>query len=70
MVPPLIIHNFHVKSESDWAKSVVGMVSTRSYTQSAKVDFDLWSRDQKSIGSLLLLSTTYMLSLKVIDQKL
>ena len=41
MVPLLIIHNLHVKSESDWAKSVVGIVSTRSYTQSAKVDFDL-----------------------------
>ena len=41
MVPPLIINNLHVKSESDWAKSVVGIVSTRSYTHSAKVDFDL-----------------------------
>ena len=41
MVPPLIIHNLHVKSESDWAKSVVGIVSTMSYKQSAKVDFDL-----------------------------
>ena len=50
MVPPLIIHNLHVKSESDWAKSVVGIVSTRSYTQSAKIDFDLWSRDRKSKG--------------------
>ena len=28
-VPPLIIHNLHVKFESDWAKSVVCMVSTR-----------------------------------------
>ena len=50
MVPPPIIQNLHVKSESDWAKSVVGIVSTRSYTQSALVDFDLWSREPKSIG--------------------
>ena len=69
-VPPLIIHNLHVKSESDWAKTVVGIVSIRSYTQSAKVDFDLWSRDSKSIGSVLSYSTTYMWSLKVIGQKL
>ena len=40
-VPPLIIHNLHVKFESDWAKSVAFIVSTRSYTQSAKVDLDL-----------------------------
>ena len=39
--------NVHVKFESDWAKTVVAIVSTRSYTQSAKVDFDLWTRDPK-----------------------
>ena len=52
-VPPLIINNLHVKFESDWAKTVVCIVSTRSYTQSAKVDLDLWPRDPKSIGFLL-----------------
>ena len=31
-VPPLIIHNLHVKFESDWAKTVVAIVPTRSYT--------------------------------------
>ena len=38
--------NVHVKFESDWAKTVVAIVSTRCYTQSAKVDphlHDLWS---------------------------
>ena len=35
------IHNLHVKFESDWAKTVVAIVPTRSYTQSAKVDLDL-----------------------------
>ena len=50
-VPPLIIHNLHVKFESDWAKTEVAIVSTRSYTQSAKVDLDLWPCDPKSIGS-------------------
>ena len=70
MVPPLIIHNLHVKSESDWAKSVVDIVSTSSYTQSSEVDFDLWSRDPKSKDALLSSTTTYMWSLKVIDQKL
>ena len=69
-VPPLIIHNLHMKSESDWAKTGVGIVSTRSYTQSAKVDIDLWYCDLKLIGSLLSSSTTYMWSLKVIGQKL
>ena len=49
-VPPLIIHNLHVKFESYWAKTAVCIVSTRSYTQSAKVDLDLWPRDPKSIG--------------------
>ena len=68
--PLLIIHNLHVKFESDWAKTVVAIVSTRSYTQSATVDLDLWPRDPKSIGFLLSSSTTYMWSLKVIGQKL
>ena len=68
--PPLIIHNLHVKFESDWAKTVVAIMSTRSYTQSAIVDLDLWPCDPKSIWFLLLSFTTYMWSLKVIGQKL
>ena len=56
----LPIHNLHVKFESDGAKTVVAIVPTRSYTQSAKVDLDLWSLDPKSIGLLLSSSTTYM----------
>ena len=40
-VPPLIIHNLHVKSESDWAITIVCIVFTRSYTQSTKDDLDL-----------------------------
>ena len=40
-VPPLIMVNVHVKFESDWAKTVVAIVSTRYYTQIAKVDLDL-----------------------------
>ena len=69
-VSPLIIDNLHVKYESDWAKTVVCILPTRSYTQSAKVDLDLWPPDQKSIGFFLSPSTTYMWSLKVIGQKL
>ena len=65
-VPPLIIHNLHGKSESDVAKTIVCIVPTRSYTQSAKDDLDLWPHDPKSIGLLLLSSTNYMWSLKVI----
>ena len=61
-----IIYNLHVKSESDWAKTIVCIVSTRSYIQSAKDDLDLWPHDPKSIGFLLSSSTTYMWSLKVI----
>ena len=49
-VPPLIVHNLHVKFESDWTKTVVCILPTRSYIQSAKVDLDLWPRDPKSIG--------------------
>ena len=56
-VPPLIISNLHVKFESDWAKTIDCIVSTRSHTQSAKVD--LWPRDPKSIGFLLSSSTTH-----------
>ena len=67
-VPPLIIHNLHVKFESDWTKAVVCIVSTRSYTQSRKIDLDLWPRDPKWIGFLLSPSTTYMWSLKVIGK--
>ena len=49
---------------------VVCIVPTRPYTQSTKIDTDLWPRDPKSIGSLLSLSTTYMWSLKKIWLKL
>ena len=45
-------------------------MSTRSYTQSAKVDLDLRPRDPKSIGFLLLSWWICMWSLKVIGQKL
>ena len=38
MVPPLIMANVHVKFESDWAKTVVAIVPTRFYIQSADVD--------------------------------
>ena len=69
-VPSFIIYNLPVKFESDWAKIVVSIVSTRSYTLSAEVDLDLWPCDPKSIGFLLSSSTTYMWSLKVIGQKL
>ena len=69
-VPPLIINNLHVKFESDWEKTVVCIVSTRSYTQSAKFDLDLWPRDPKSIGFLLSSWWMCMWSLKVIGQKL
>ena len=58
-VTPLIIHDLHVKFESDWAKTVVAIVSTRSFTQSDKVDLDLWPCDPKSIGFLFSSSTTY-----------
>ena len=46
----LILNNLHVyKFESDRAKTVVCtcIVSTRFYSQSAKVDLDLWPRDPK-----------------------
>ena len=65
-VPPLIIHNLHVKFESDCSKTVITIVSIRSYTQSATVDLDLWPRDPKSIGFVLSSSITYMWSLKMI----
>ena len=65
-VPPLIIHNLQVKSESDWAITVICIMSTKSYTKSANVDIDLWLRDLKSIWFLLWSSTTCMWSLKVI----
>ena len=45
--PPLIIHNLHAKFESDWAKIVVAIVSTGSYTQSAIVDLNLWPCNRK-----------------------
>ena len=49
-VPPLTVHGLHIKFESGWAKTVVAIVPTRSYTQIAKVDLDLWPHDPKSIG--------------------
>ena len=69
-VPPLIMVNVHVKFKSDWAKTVVAIVPTRFYIQSAKVDLDLWPRDLKSIGSLLSSWWMYIWSLKVIGPKL
>ena len=57
------------KFESDWTKTVGCILPIRSYTQSAKVDLDLWPRDPKSTGFLLSSSTTHMWSLKVIVQK-
>ena len=51
-VSPLIIHNLHVKFESDWAKTVVCILSTRSYTQNAKVYLDLWPRDPIHVNLL------------------
>ena len=57
-VSPLIIHNLHVKFESDSAKNIVCIVSILSYTQIATND--LWPNDPKSIGFLLSSSTTYM----------
>ena len=51
----------HVKFESDWAKTVVYIQPTRSYTQSAEVDLDLWPCVPKSIGFLLSSSTTNMI---------
>ena len=73
-VSPLIMANVHVKFESDWAKTVVAIVPTRFYIQSAKVDLakvdlDLWPRDPKSIGFLLSSWQMCMWSLKVIGQK-
>ena len=69
-VPPLLIINLHVKFEKDSTQTVICILSTRSYTQSAKVDLDLWPCDQNSIGFFLSSSTTYRWSLKVIELKL
>ena len=44
-VPLLIMNNLHVKFESEQAKTVVCIVPTKSYTQNAEVDFDLWPHD-------------------------
>ena len=40
--PPLIIHNLHWKVWKWLGKTVVAIVSTRSYIQSVKVDLDIW----------------------------
>ena len=69
-VPPFIIHNFHVKFESDRAKTVAGIVPRRFYTQGVEVDLELWPLDQKSIGVLLSSSTTCIWCLRVIGLKL
>ena len=63
-------HHPPLTFESDWAKTVVCIVSTRSYTHSAKVNLDLWPCYPKSIGFLL--SSWWMCKwgLKVIGQKL
>ena len=58
-VPPLIIQNLHLKFQTDWTWSVVCSVSTRPYTQSAKVDLELWPCFPKSVGFLLSSSTIY-----------
>ena len=51
-IPPLIIHNLHVKFESDWAKTVVAIVSTKSYTQSPHVKFESdWAKTVVAIVS-------------------
>ena len=59
-VPPLIMNNLHVKFDSDWAKTVVCIVPTRFYRQSAKFDLDLWPLDPKSLGFLLSSWTMYV----------
>ena len=38
--------NVHVKFETDWAKTVVAIVSVRFYVQSAKVDLDLVTQNK------------------------
>ena len=55
----VIINNLYVKFENDWTQTEICIVSTRSYTQSANVDLDLWPL-AKPIGFLLLSSTTNM----------
>ena len=67
-VPLLIIPNLRVNFERDWAKTLVPTVSTRSYTQSARIDLDLWPRDPKSRGFLFSSFTTNMWSLKWLDK--
>ena len=41
-VPLLVIHNWHVKFESDQTKTVVCFLPMRFHTQSNKVDLDHW----------------------------
>ena len=64
---PLIIYNLHAKFVK---KTVVCIMPSRFYKQSAKVDFDLWPCNPKPKGFLLSSSTMCMGSLKVIGQKL
>ena len=64
MVPSLLFHNLYEMFESDWWKTVVCIVPTMFYTQSAKVDLDLEPHNPKSIGILFSSSTTYLWSLK------
>ena len=69
-VSPYIIQNLNLKFESDFAKTVVCILSTKYYTHNAEVYLDLWPRHLKSIWFLLLSSTTYIRSLKVIEKKM
>ena len=57
-VPPLVIHNVPVKFERDWAKTVIAIVSTRSYTQNAIVN--LWHRNSTSIEFLLIIHNAHV----------
>ena len=70
-VPPLIIHNLCVKFERVWAKLKSVYVPTIvSYCAKFWPTVDIWPDDPKSIGFLLLFSSTFVWSLKVIEQKL
>ena len=66
------IYNLYVKYASDWTKTNLYCAYKVLYmvVYSAKVDFDLWPQDPKSIGFLLSSSIASMLSLKVIREKL
>ena len=63
------MNNLHVKFDNDWVKTLACIVP-KMFLDSAKFEIDLWPRDPKSIGLLLLSWTTYMWSLQVIRKKL